>query len=177
MRASSRYTLYLIVNSPLCRSLLLSLCLAPSLLAADAQPAAPATPAPAVAAAEAKPAAGETLQLPTMQVTAQRIKKLDKEIKRLDKMIARESKNIKSTELDKTLNNAPLVKAATIFGGNTAEHLSAVAASRVALMEQERDVLDSMKRPLSLDDLALLQAQLDQLRETRRNLDDAEKQR
>ena len=173
MRASSRYTLYLIVNSPLCRSLLLSLCLAPSLLAADAQPAAAATPAPA----EAKPAAGETLQLPTMQVTAQRIKKLDKEIKRLDKMIARESKNIKSTELDKTLNNAPLVKAATIFGGNTAEHLSAVAASRVALMEQERDVLDSMKRPLSLDDLALLQAQLDQLRETRRNLDDAEKQR
>lgn len=112
-----------------------------------------------------------------MQVTAQRIKKLDKEIKRLDKMISRESRNIKTTDLDKALNKESVAKAAAIFGGNSADHLAAVAASRVALLERERTILESMKRPLSLEDLKLLEIELEQTRENRRSLDDVVKQR
>ena len=64
-----------------------------------------------------------------------------------------------------------------IFGGNSSAHLSAVAASRVMLLEQERDVLEAMKRPATKDELQMMEAQIEQLRTTRRNLDDAAKQR
>ena len=84
---------------------------------------------------------------------------------------------IASTDLDRTLNNEKLSRAAAIFGGNSSEHLSAVAASRVMLLEQERDVLEAMKRPTTLQELAMMEKEVEQLRETRRNLDDAAKQR
>jgi hypothetical protein len=161
---------------------LLALCLAlgPNLLAAaetapakdDAKPADTSRAKPADAVAP-----GPAVVLPTVQVTAGRIHDLDKEIGRLDKLIAREQKKVKSSELDKALNNAQLSHAAAIFGGNSAEHLSAVAASRVALLETERSVLEAMKRPATREDLAMLEAELEQLRTTRRNLDDAAKQR
>ena len=124
--------------------LLLTLCLAtgPGLrAAADPAPAKPADKPPS-----------DVLALPKMEVTTQRIKKLDKMIAKLDKMIAREAKKVKSTELDKALNNDKVARAAAIFGGNSAEHLSAVAATRVALLESERDVLEAMKRPATLDE-------------------------
>lgn len=165
------------VNPPLVRHLLLTLCLAtgPGLLAASEK--APAvTPPPAQAQPADKPPS-DILALPKMEVTVQRIKKLDKMIAKLDKMIAREMKKVKSSELDKALNNAQVARAAAIFGGNSAEHLSAVAATRVALLENERDVLEAMKRPATLEELAMLEAEVDQLRLTRRNLDDAAKQR
>jgi hypothetical protein len=158
------------------RPLLLALCLATGagLLAAEAK--APVTPPPA--AKDAKPAApAEVLELPKIQVTTQRIKSIDKDIKRLDKIIAREKAKVKSTELDKTLNSEKLSHAASIFGGNSSDHLSAVAASRVFLLENERDVLEAMKRPTTLDELAMMETEIEQLRETRRNLDDAAKQR
>lgn len=117
------------------------------------------------------------LVLPKIQVSAQRAKAIDQELKRLDKLIARERKKIKSTELDKTLNNEKLARAAAIFGGNSAEHLSAVAASRVMLMEQERMVLEAMKRPATLDERKMMDAEIEQLRLTRRNLDDPAAQR
>ena len=143
------------------------------LFAAEGKPPA-ATPVPA----EAKPAASsEVLELPKIQVTAQRIKSIDKEIKRLDKMINREKAKVKSSELDLTLNSEKLSHAAALFGGNSAEHLSAVAATRVALLENERAVMEAMKRPTTLDELAMMEKEIDQLRETRRNLDDAAKQR
>lgn len=136
--------------------------------AADPAPANPPRP----------PAPKEApLELPKLQVTAQRAKEVDRELKRLDKMIAREKKKIKSTDLDKALNNEKLSRAAMIFGGNSAEHLSAVAASRVMLMEQERMVLEAMKRPATLEERKLMDAEIEQLRLTRRNLDDPAKQR
>jgi len=136
--------------------------------AADPAPANPPRP----------PAPKEApLELPKLQVTAQRAKEVDRELKRLDKMIAREKKRIKSTDLDKALNNEKLSRAAMIFGGNSAEHLSAVAASRVMLMEQERMVLEAMKRPATLEERKLMDAEIEQLRLTRRNLDDPAKQR
>jgi hypothetical protein len=161
------------VNRFLSRPLLPVLCLAlgPGLFAAAEK-----SPAPAPVAA--KPAApAEVLELPKIQVTAERVKKIDKDIKRLDKMIARETAKVKSSDLDKALNNDKLARAAAIFGGNSAEHLSAVAATRVALLQNERDVMEAMKRPTTLDELAMMEKEIEQLRETRRNLDDAAKQR
>jgi len=159
------------VKATPCLALLLTLAapLTPALSAADA-----ADSKPLPAAAQPKDA---TLELPKMQVTAQRAKKIDKEIKRLDKLIVREKNKLKPTDLDKTLNNAMVSKAAAIFGGNSAEHMSIVAASRVMLLEQERDVFEAMKRPATLDELKMMEAQIEELRTTRRNLDDASKQR
>ena len=159
--------------SPLSRLLLVSLCLATGLgrLAADDK-------APAAAAPAAKPAApAPALELPKMEITATRVKKIDKEINRLDKMIVREKAKVQSTDLDKALNHEKVAHAAAIFGGNSADYLSAVAANRVALLEQERDVLEAMKRPATLDELKMMEAEIEQLRTTRRDLDDAAKQR
>lgn len=158
------------------RHLLLSLCLlaGPALFATDDK-------SPAPAATEAKPAdktaPDKPLELPKLEVTVQRTKQLDKAIKRLDKMINRERKKVKATDLDKALNNEKLASAAAIFGGNSAAHLSAVAASRVMLMEQERMVLEAMKRPATLEERAMMDAEIEQLRLTRRNLDDHAAQR
>lgn len=139
------------------------------------------TAAPGAFAAEATPPpakpADAPLILPKLAVTAQRAKEIDRELKRVDKMIARERKKIKSTDLDKALNNEKLSRAAAIFGGNSAEHLSAVAASRVMLLEQERMVLEAMKRPATLDERKMMAAEIEQLRLTRRNLDDHAAQR
>jgi hypothetical protein len=152
------------VHSPTLRLLLAAL-----LLASAA--ALPGADAPTAAAKE------PVLELPKLQVTAQRAKEIDRELKRLDKMIAREKKKIRSTDLDKTLNNDKLSRAAAIFGGNSAEHLSAVAASRVMLMEQERFVLEAMKRPATIEERKMMDAEIQQLRLTRRNLDDPAAQR
>jgi hypothetical protein len=171
---------------PLLLALALALAAAPALLAVDDKASTPA-PAPAptpTATLVTKPAATtatttppDVLALPKMEVTAQRVKKIDKEIKRLDKMIAREKAKVQSTDLDKTLNHEAVAHAAAIFGGNSADYLSAVAANRVNLLEQERDVLEAMKRPTTLDELKMMEVEIEQLRETRRNLDDAAKQR
>ena len=179
------------VPSRYIRHLLLALCLVlgPALLPAaetappkDAKPADaakladPAKPADAPKAAEAA-VTGPVVELPIVQITQDRIRKLDKEIGRIDKLIIREQAKVKSSDLDRALNNEKLAHAAAIFGGNSSEHLSAVAASRVTLLEAERSVLEDMKRPGTAAALAQLEAELEQLRVTRRNLDDAAKQR
>ena len=150
---------------------LLCLAVASSLLAADEKTAPAPAPVPKPAAAEAQ------IELPKMQVTAQRVKSIDKEIKRLDKLIIREQAKVKSTELDKALNNEKVAHAAAIFGGNSADHMSLVAASRVMLLEQERQVFEAMKRPATVDEFKMMEAQIEEIRTTRRNLDDAAKQR
>jgi len=160
------------VPPPLVRALFAALALTagPFLFAAG-------EPAPAAPAKAAAPAAEPVVELPKIQVTAARARAIDKEIAKLDKLIVREEKKVKSTDLDRALNNSKLSTAAAIFGGNSAEHLSAVAASRVALMQTERDVLEAMKRPATIEALAAMKAELEQLRVTRRNLDDAARQR
>jgi len=172
------------VDLPRFRPLLLTLCLAgsPALFAADTAPVKePAKPAESRPAESTKPAAtavtGPVVELPIIQITQDRIRKLDKEIGKIDKLIIREQAKVKSSDLDRALNNPQLAHAAAIFGGNSAEHLSAVAASRVSLLEAERAVLEDMKRPGTTTALAQLETELEQLRVTRRNLDDAAKQR
>jgi hypothetical protein len=136
-------------------------------------PAPPAVaPAPAPTPTSLLPDAG-TLALPKVEVTARRTKELDKAIKKLDKAIAREKKNLKATDLDKVLNNPKLASAAAIFGGNSSAYLESVAATRVGYMETERDLLSDMKEPRTLEDLAILQAELDKVREMQRDLDKA----
>ncbi len=133
----------------------------PAVVANGSPPAAPAAPA----------RDSEVLTLPTIQVTAGRVKELDRAIKKLDKAISREKKNLKASDLDKALNNATLAKTAAIFGGNSAAYLETVAATRVRYMEAERDLLSDMKEPRTLQDLAILQKELDQLRTMQRELD------
>lgn len=145
--------------------------LAATALANDDKPAAGPTTAPIA------PAAEPVLELPKVQVTTKRVRQIDKEIKRVDKLIERERAKVKSTDLDRALNNEKVARAAMIFGGNSSEHLSAVAASRVYLLEQERAVLEAMKRPATAAEFKMMEAELEQLRVTRRNLDDAAKQR
>ena len=157
------------MDSPCFRHWRFTLCLVigPARLAAH-EP----TPKAAPAADTAKPAApAPALVLPTIEVRQGRIRKIDGEIRKLDKLIAREEKKVKSSELDKALNNTRVANAAALFGGNSAAHLSAVAASRVALLQTERDVLEAMKRPATREALAMMETELEQLRTTRRNLD------
>jgi hypothetical protein len=163
------------VDSSLIRLPLFALCLAvaPAVIAADETAPAKDNAKPAQPTATTEP----VVELPKIQISATRAKQIDKEIVKLDKLIAREEKKVKSSELDRALNNSKLATAAAIFGGNSAEHLSAVAASRVALLQTERDVLEAMKRPATVEALAAMQTELEQLRVTRRNLDDAAKQR
>ena len=145
------------------------------LLAWAGLPAAESAKAPAPAKSQV--ANAEVIVLPKIQVTSSRIKELDTTIAKLYKLIVREKKKVKSTSLDKSLNNQKLSTAAALFGGNSAEHLSAVAATRVSLMETERAVLEDMKRPANVADLAALETELEQLRLTRRNLDSPAAQR
>lgn len=153
-----------------------------SCLAADKAappPAKEATPPAQATAAKpdaAKPAAavvteGPVVDLPLIVVRPERVKQLDKEIAKLEKLIVREKKKVKSTDLDRALNNSKLASAAAIFGGNSSEHLSEVAASRVSLLEAERDVVEEMKHPGTADNLKHLEDERLQLQEIRRNLD------
>lgn len=158
------------------RSLPLALALTLTSLLPAADEKSPVPP-PAPPAAPAKPAAEPVLELPKMEVRQQRIKEIDREIKKLDKLIAREKKRIKTTDLDRALNHEKLARAAAIFGGNSADHMSAVAASRVMLLERERDLMEAMKRPATLDELAMMEKEVEELRKTRRNLDYAPAQR
>ena len=164
--------------------LLLGICVAASAVAqrtTEPAPKAEAGPAaPPPVAATAKPAApdapkkeAEVLELPKIQVTAGRIKELDREIKRLDKAISREKNNVKATDLDKALNSKKLANAAAIFGGNSAAYMEEVAATRVRYMETERDLLMDMKTPRTLDELKILQEELEKIRTMRRELDKA----
>jgi hypothetical protein len=158
------------VNRPDFHRVLLALLLASgvSQLRAD-EPAPAKAPAKPAEAAATDPA---LLVLPKMEVLgAGQIKEIDAEIRKLDKLIVREKKKVNPGELDRTFNNPKLTRAAALFGGNDSEHLSAVAASRVALLETERDVLEAMKRPASLEARREMEKEIDQLRTTRRNLD------
>ena len=145
---------------------LIGLSLASLLGAADAAKSA-ASPAPV----------GPVIDLPTMKVQEKRIKVIDAELKKLDKQIAREKKQMKSTNLDKSLNSDKVSNAAAILGGNSASHMAAVAATRVGLLEQERMLLERLKFPRTEKDQALIEKELANNRTTRRNLDNVPAQR
>lgn len=140
--------------------------------------AAESSPPPEPAKASPAPApVGPVIELPPIKVQEKRVKEIDAELKKLDKLIAREKKNLKATDLDKSLNSDKVSNALAIFGGNSASHMVAVAATRVALLEQERALLERLKFPRTEADQAMVEKELDNIRTTRRDLDDAAKQR
>lgn len=167
------------MNRALLRPALLSLFVSVRLLAAE--PEKPAAPAKgkeeAAKPAESAPGDKAAIELPKVQVTERRIKQIDNEITKVEKAIAREKKKLKSTDLDKSLNSDQLSKAAAIFGGNSASHMVAVAATRVKMLELERGLLERLKFPRTEEDQALIEKELASVRSARRDLDDAAKQR
>lgn len=132
------------------------------------EPNLPATIAPAAAVT---PAPESVTTLPGVEVKGQRITEIDVKIRKLNKEIAREQKKLKSTDLDKSLNDPALAKSLSLFGGKSTEQRQSVAADRVNLMEAERDLLENMKQARTQAEIDLLQQKINDLRDLRRNLD------
>lgn len=126
---------------------------------------------PTSEAKTAAPAKAEVTTLPEMEVRQTRLYDLDIKIRKLNREIAREQKKVKPTDADAALNNPKASRILSIFGGKSAEQRSAMAAERVYLMEQERELLELMKLPMAAAKLTELEQQADALRSVRRNLD------
>lgn len=117
------------------------------------------------------PAKAEVTTLPEIEVRQTRIYDIDIKIRKLNREIAREQKKVKPTDADAALNNPKASRILSVFGGKSAEQRSAMAAERVYLMEQERELLELMKLPMTAGKLTELEQQADALRSVRRNLD------
>jgi len=136
----------------------------------DAEPRDEAKPAAASPQA-AEPVDPDITALPEMEIRQTRIHDLDLKIRQLNRDIRREQRKVKPTDSDAALNNPKASRIMSIFGGESAEQRSSVAAERVYLMEQERDLLELMKLPMTAAKLSELEGQVAALRTVRRNLD------
>ena len=145
-------------------------------------PAAPATNPPAETAATApseapKPEGDKsaTTVLPKMEVRkgkfSERDYQLAQDLHRQDQEIERERRNLKVTEADAALNNSKVTSALSVFGGESAQFRKRVAAERVELLEAEKDIIEQIAIAQKPEEKKLLQKQLDELREMRRQLD------
>lgn len=157
--------------------------------------AAPAAPAESVAAsiaqnppakevAESSPAKSntapkkenpeeDTTVLPEIQVRKDRITELDRQVAKQNREIRREKQNTKPTPLDETLNGPKTSKWLAIFGGQSSEDRANIASERVAMMEDERDLLEAIAQTEDPEEKALLQRTLDAMRAMRRDLEAA----
>jgi hypothetical protein len=133
--------------------------------------AAPATTAKdEKAAAPAKEAAAV---LPKVDVRKDRITELDRQLDKQNQEIAREKKNTKPTPLDETLNSPKLSKALALFGGQSSDDRSNVAKERVAMMEEERDMIEAIDQATTKEEKEELQKTLDSMRAMRREFEQA----
>ena len=148
---------------------------APAAKPKDEAVSAATTPATNVASPAPKPADEPTTMLPKVEVNKSRITNLDIEIQEQDRAIAREKALTKPTKLDDTLNNSKVSKALAILGGSSSDQRSGLAGERVRMMEEEKELLESMKLARTKEDKAELQDELNALRATRRELDLAPK--
>jgi hypothetical protein len=104
-------------------------------------------------------------------VSRTRITEIDREIHEQDKAIAREKTKTKPTELDKALNDPKVAKSLAVLGGESGQRRATNANERVAIMEDERDLLEALKTAKTKEEKAALQKQLDDLRVYRRELE------
>jgi hypothetical protein len=111
--------------------------------------------------------------LPKMEVKKHRITELDQQLAKQDEAIAREKKNTKPSEMDKALNDEKIAKPLSIFGGESTQYRKQVANQRVALMEDEKDLLEAIAQAKTKEEKTQLQKQLDALRAERRELEKA----
>lgn len=135
-------------------------------------PTAPVAKAPAKTNAPAKDAAKEKpTVLPKVEVKKGRITELDQQLAKQEQDIAREKKNLKSSEVDSALNDAKIARPLAIFGGDSTQFRTGVAAERVELMEAEKDIMEAIAHAKTKEEKAELKKQLDQLKAMRRELD------
>jgi len=154
---------------------------APTPAPAAAKPApAPATnkpvtanatqPAP-VAPAVPKPADEPAAVLPRVDVRKDRVTELDRQLEKQNQEMAREKKNTKPTPLDETLNGPKTSKVFALFGGQSSEDRSNIARERVSMMEEERDMIESIAQATSKEEKEELQKTLDSMKAMRRELE------
>ncbi|MBI5767065.1 MAG: hypothetical protein HZA93_04670 [Verrucomicrobia bacterium] len=128
---------------------------------------------PKAAAKEAATAAKQepATILPKVEVNRSRINEIDGRIIEQEREIAHEKVNTKPTEVDKALNHPKVAKALSIFGGESSSQRATVASERVKIMEEERDLLETMKAAKTKEERAELQKELEALRSYRRELE------
>ena len=150
----------------------------PTTAPASAAPAAASTPAaetPESTAAKTDGEKSSTTVLPKMEVRkgkfSERDYKLAQELHKQDQEIEREKRNLKISEADAALNNSKVASALSVFGGESAQYRKRVAAERLELLEAEKDIIEQIAIAQKPEEKQLLQKQLDQLREMRRQLD------
>ena len=145
---------------------------------ASAAPAAASTPAAETPESTAAKTEGEktaTTVLPKMEVRkgkfSERDYKLAQDLHKQDQEIEREKRNLKISETDAALNNSKVSSALSVFGGESAQYRKRVAAERLELLEAEKDIIEQIAIAQKPEEKQLLQKQLDELREMRRQLD------
>jgi hypothetical protein len=111
--------------------------------------------------------------LPKVEVRNGRITELDRQVQKQNQEIAREKVNTKPTKLDETLNGPKVSKALAIFGGQSSDDRANVAKERVAMMEDERDLIEAIAQATDKNEKEELQKTLDQARAMRRDLESA----
>ncbi|MBI3884592.1 MAG: hypothetical protein HY302_02510 [Opitutae bacterium] len=156
---------------------LTALVTAASLATVLASAAAPA-PAPARAAPAAPPATasavkteGDTVVMPKFEVSATRIREIDKTIKQLEKMVRREKQALEKSTLDDTVNSEKVSKVAALFGGKSTVQRASVSAVRIQSMEKEISILETLRTPMTAADRALAEKLVAVERTYRRELD------
>lgn len=142
---------------------------APVATGADAKPAAPADAKDPKAAADTKQEAPTVL--PKVEVKKGKITELDRQLEKQNQEIAREKKNAKPTPLDDTLNGSKVSKVFALFGGQSSDDRANVAKERVAMMEEERDLIEAIAQAQTKEEKAELQKTLDDMRAMRRELE------
>jgi hypothetical protein len=137
---------------------------------APVNPHAAAQPANATAATN-PPAPEPASLLPKVDVKRDRITELDRQLEKQNAEIAREKVNTKPTALDDTLNGAKVSKTLAIFGGQSSDDRASIAKERVAMMEEERDLIEAIAQAQSKEEKEELQKTLDSMRAMRRELE------
>jgi hypothetical protein len=134
--------------------------------------AAPQTEAEKAKAAEnAKAQAQEPTLLDPVEVRKRKITEFEKDVHKQEAEIIREKKLTQQSEADKALNNSAVAKALAVFGGESSEYRANVAKERVAMMEDEKDLIEAINQAKTKEEKQLLQKQLEELKKMRRELE------
>ena len=149
---------------------------APVLSDKDKERAAAATPSPSPSPNEtektaASPDPNAATVLPEVRIRKDRITELDQQLAKQNKEIAREKQNTKPTALDETINSPKLSKAFALFGGQSSEDRSSIAQERVAMMEEEKEIMEAISQAQTKEEKEQLQKVLDSMRTMRRELE------
>jgi hypothetical protein len=143
----------------------------------------PAPPPPAPPAksekkeGSAQEAAKAKQQDPTVldpvEVRKRKMTEFEKQTRDQEAAMIREKKYTTPTEMDKALNDSKVSKVFSIFGGQSGEQRANVAKERLAMMEEEKDIIEAIAHAKTKEEKQTLQKQLDELRKVRRELEKA----